>query len=99
MIVPMRKGQGEEVRNYKRVSIMLTLYKMYTAEILREVMEGKGLIPLNQAGFRKGMGRLYNITVLNFLLNRQVKKKGRKIIALFVDLKTAFDSVRIGEYW
>jgi len=28
-----------------------------------------------------------------------MKKKRGKIIALFVDLKTAFDSVGIGEYW
>ena len=42
VIVPMRKGQGEEVRNYKGMSIMLTLYKMYTAEILRERRLWKG---------------------------------------------------------
>lgn len=39
------------------------------------------------------MGTLDNIYVLNFLINRQVKKKGRKLIALFVNLKAAFDSV------
>jgi len=39
------------------------------------------------------MGTLDNIYVLNFLINTQVKKKGGKLIALFVNLKAAFDSV------
>lgn len=30
---------------------------------------------------------------MNFLINRQIEKKGGKLIALFVDLKAAFDSV------
>ncbi|KYN22001.1 hypothetical protein ALC57_05613 [Trachymyrmex cornetzi] len=60
---------------------MPTLYKVYTTallERLREEVEGKGLIPHNQTGFRKGMETLYNIYVLNFLINRQVRKKGGK---------------------
>jgi len=39
------------------------------------------------------MGTLDNIYVLNFLINTQVKKKGGKLITLFVNLKAAFDSV------
>lgn len=34
-----------------------------------------------------------NIFVLNYLINRQLEKKGGKLIALFVDLKAAFDTV------
>jgi len=80
MIVPViKKGQREEVRDYRGgMSIMPTLYKMYTAalaERLKEDVKGKRLIPPNQAGFRKGMGTLDNIYVLNFLINRQVRKK------------------------
>lgn len=30
---------------------------------------------------------------MNYLINREISKKGGKIIAFFVDLKAAFDSV------
>ena len=34
--------------------------------------------------------------MLNYLVNRQVTRKGRKLVILFVDLKAAFDSVDRG---
>ncbi|XP_018368335.1 PREDICTED: uncharacterized protein LOC108764551 [Trachymyrmex cornetzi] len=100
VVVPVRKkGQGEEIKDYRGVSIMPTMYKVYTAalsEKLREEVERKRLIPPNQTGFRKGMGTLDNVFVLNYLINKQVRKKERKLVALFVDLKAAFDSVDRG---
>lgn len=42
------------------------------------------------------MGTLDNIYVLNYLINRQVRKKENKMVVLFVDLKAAFDSVNRG---
>ncbi|XP_071652705.1 uncharacterized protein [Temnothorax longispinosus] len=63
------------------------------AERLREEVEHKGIIPPNQTGFRKRMGTVDNIYVLNYLVNRQLGRKGGKVVALFVNLKEAFDSV------
>lgn len=40
-----------------------------------------------------------NIFVLNYLTNRQLEKKGGKLIALFVDLKAAFDTVSRRRWW
>jgi len=45
---------------------------------LREEVEGKGLIPSIQMGFRKGMGMIDNIYTLNYLINRQIGKKEGK---------------------
>lgn len=75
---------------------MTAVYKMYAvalAERLREEIKGKGLIPHNQTGFRKGMGTIDNIYTINFLITRQIGKKGGKLIAMFLDLKAASDSV------
>lgn len=85
--------------DYRGVTIMPTLYKIYTtalAERLREEVEGKEIIPPNQTGFRKGLGTVDNIYVLNYIINRQTERKGGKLIALFVDLKAAFDLVDRG---
>jgi len=66
------------------------LYKIYIAalaEMLREEIEEKGLIPPNQTGFKRGMGTMDNIFVLNHLINRQIEKKGGKMVAIFMDLR------------
>ncbi|XP_077259841.1 uncharacterized protein LOC143896126 [Temnothorax americanus] len=78
---------------------MPSLYKVYTAilaERIREEIEGKRMVPHNQTGFRRGMGTIDNIYVLNYMVNRRLEKKGGKLIACFVDLKAAFDSVDRG---
>jgi len=75
---------------------MPTLYKVYAMilgmRLEREVEEG-GMIPQNQTGLRRGMGTIDNIYVLNYLVNRQIHKNRGKLIAFFVDLRAAFDSV------
>lgn len=45
-------------------------------ERLKEEMEEKSMVPQSQTGFRKGMEVIDNIYVLNFLVNRQLKRKG-----------------------
>lgn len=99
-MVPIRKkGRGEVVEEYRGVTVMPSLYKVYAtvlAERLRVEVEVEGMIPPNQTGFRRGMGTIDNIYVLNYVINRQIAKKGGKLIAMFVDLKAAFDSVDRG---
>jgi len=96
MVVPIiKKGEGERVEDYRGVTIMATLYKVYAAilaERLRREIEEKEIVPHNQTGFRKGMGTIDNIYVINYVVNRNIER-GESMIALFVDLKAAFDSV------
>jgi len=42
------------------------------------------------------MGTMNNVYVLNYLVNRQLGRKGGRMVALFVDVKAAFDSVDRG---
>src|SRR5580765_7698176 len=84
-----KKGGGERVEEYRGVTLMPTLYKVYVGvltERLKEEMEEKEMIPSGQTGFRKGMGVMDNIYVLNFLVNRQLGRKGGLVVATFVDL-------------
>lgn len=50
-------------------------------------------MPENQAGFRRERETMDNIYVVNYLASRNLSKKGEKLVALFVDLKAAFDTV------
>lgn len=58
------------------------IYMMILEKRLREEVEIKQILALNQTGFRKGIGTMDNIYVLNYLVNRQVEKKGDKLVAL-----------------
>ena len=97
VVVPVvKRGAGKRVEDYRGVTLTQTAYKVYAsvlAERLREEVEGKKLLPPSQAGFRRGRGCIDNIHVLNFLMNRQVTRKERKMVIFFTDLKAAFDSV------
>lgn len=67
------KGKGGRMEEYRGVTVMKTSYKIYVAtlaERLREEVEGKGMIPPNQTGFRKGIETIDNIYVLNYMINR-----------------------------
>lgn len=71
---------------------------MALTEKLGEELARGGMIPPNQTGFKKGMGTIDNIYMLNYLINRQLDRKVAldRIVALFVDLKAAFDSLDRG---
>jgi len=47
----------------------------------------------SQTGFRKGMGTIDNLYVLNYLMNRPLGKEKRRMVTMFIDLKGAFDAV------
>lgn len=90
------KEEGREVRDYRGMTLIPTLYKVYTSmlvEKLWEEVEGKRIIPRTQTHFKKGMKTMDNVYVLNYVVNRQIGRAGGKLIALFVDLRAAFDSV------
>jgi len=95
----VKKGEGEKVEDYRGVTLMTSAYKIYAAVLagrIREEVEEKDILTANQTGFRKGMGTVDSIFTLNYLINRQLIKKGGKLVALFVDFKAAFDSVDRG---
>lgn len=99
VVLIAKKDEGERVEDYKGVTLMPTLYKVYAsalAERVRKETEEKRIIPHNQIGFRKGMGTMDNIHVLNCIINKQLGKKEGKLIALFINLKAAFDTVNRG---
>ena len=103
VVVPIvKKGDGVLVEEYRGVTVMPTLYKVYAsvlAERLVVEMEEGRVVPENQTGFRRGMGTMDNVYVLNYLINRRTEKPGGKMVALFIDLKAAFDSVDREVLW
>lgn len=97
VVVPIvKRGVRARVEDYRGVTLTQTAYKVYTMVLegrLREEMERKDILPPSQAGFRKGRSTIDNIYVLNYLINRQIERRGGKVVVLFVDMKAAFDSM------
>ncbi|EZA53582.1 hypothetical protein X777_06938 [Ooceraea biroi] len=94
-----KKGNGDRMEDYRRITLTQTAYRVYAAilaERLKEEMEAKRMLPSSQTGFKRGMGTIDNIYVLNYLINRQISKKKARIVIMFLDLKAAFDSVDRG---
>lgn len=98
MVPIFKKDDQERTKNYRGISLLCTAYKIYTEVVRRRLKwetEQKKLIPESQGGFRKERGTIDNIFVLNHLIQRESneRKKGKRIYAIFINLKAAFDNV------
>lgn len=102
VIVPLhKKGDKENTNNYRGISLLSTAYKLYSEVILRrleEEVEIGGMLPEGQAGFRRGRSTIDNIYILNHI-SQMAKLKRKKLYAVFVDLKAAFDTVDREVLW
>ena len=56
----------------------------------------KGKIKESQAGFRGERGTRDHIFVLNSIIGNKLKREKGRLYAVFVDFKTAFDTVNRG---
>lgn len=44
-------------------------------------------------GFRKEMSAMDNVYILNYVVNKELQREGGGVLAFFVNLHAAFDSV------
>jgi hypothetical protein len=97
-----KKGEKDTASNYRGITLLNTAYKVYAMiveERLMKEMNERGVLPDGQAGFRKGRGTMDNVYILNHIIGNEIKKRGSKIYAFFVDLKAAFDNVERDLLW
>jgi hypothetical protein len=103
IICPMyKKGEKNTASNYRGITLLNTAYKVYAMiveERLMKEMNERGVLPDGQAGFRKGRGTMDNVYILNQIVGNEIKKRGSKIYAFFVDLKAVFDNVERHLLW
>ena len=93
------KGSRENVQNYRSITILSCLGKLFTGILnsrLNEYLEESMLLDENQAGFRKHNSTLDHIFSL-YALTEILKSQKQKLFCCFVDFSSAFDSVwRVG---
>ena len=98
IIVPIfKKGDPKLPMNYRGVSLLSIVSKCYTFVLnkrLTKFAEINDCLKESQAGFRKNYATIDHIFTLNAIIEKGLAKRGGKIYACFVDLKSAFDSVQ-----
>lgn len=96
IIFPLhKKGDRGDVNNYRGISFMNSIGKIFVAILLRRLnqwVEDRKIIGENQAGFRSGYSNVDNIFVLDSII-RYNFSRGKKTYCFFIDFKAAFDGV------
>ncbi|MEW8548622.1 MAG: reverse transcriptase family protein [Candidatus Thiodiazotropha sp.] len=96
-IHPIYKNKGErnDVKNYRPITILSCLGKLFTSILnlrLNEYLEENFLLSENQAGFRRQYSTLDHIFTMH-ALTELLKCRKQKLFCCFVDFSSAFDSV------
>ena len=98
IIIPIyKKGDPENVDNYRGVSLLSIISKCYTTILntrLYAWLEENNLISESQAGFRKQYSTVDHIFTLYATIQKCVNRRKGKLYVAFVDFRKAFDSVK-----
>ena len=101
-VIPLhKKGSINEVENYRGITLLSVLGKLFTRVInnrLGEWAENYFLLIKAQAGFRPDMGTVDNIFVLHGLITHMLNT-GKKLYCTFIDFTKAFDYVVRDNLW
>uniref|UniRef100_A0A0A9Y6A7 RNA-directed DNA polymerase from mobile element jockey n=1 Tax=Lygus hesperus TaxID=30085 RepID=A0A0A9Y6A7_LYGHE len=103
VIFPLFKKVARNiVNNYRGISFMNTLAKVYAGLLLERLslwMEEEGVLNEYQAGFRKNFSTIDNIFNLTSLVKIKLRIKRSRVYAFFIDFASVFDRVNREYLW
>ncbi|UYV84953.1 hypothetical protein LAZ67_X004087 [Cordylochernes scorpioides] len=97
-----KNGYKNSPSNYRGIALISNVSKLFTSILrsrLEEWVDGRRVIPENQAGFRKERSCIDHIFTLTTLIQLSLRKKRGKLYVFFVDLRKAFDTVPHSLLW
>ena len=101
-IIPLhKKGSINEVENFRGITLLSTLGKLFSRVInnrLSEWAEKYYILMEAQAGFRSGMSTVDNMFVLHGLITHFINS-GKKLYCCFIDFTKAFDYIVRDNLW
>lgn len=103
IIIPIFKnGDPKEPRNYRPISLLSVIGKIYAKHLLSKLltwMKNLNLPGKEQIGFSKGCSTLDHCLILMHLVEKYRSQRQSKIYAAFVDFRGAFDSIDRPKLW
>ena len=72
-----KKEEKDKAKNYREITLLVTAYKVYTSILNDRVKKDiKGKLADGQFGFRAGRGAIDAIYILNYIVNKELRKEG-----------------------
>jgi len=95
MILIHKKGDSADLENYRPISLLSHLYKLFT-KIINKRLEKKldFYQTTDQAGFRTGYGTNDHLLTLKVLIEKTLEYN-RPLVLVFVDFQKAFDTIEM----
>lgn len=99
IILLYKKGDPKDIENYRPISLLPSLYKLFSQCILSRIST---IIDSNQseeqAGFRRGFSTVDHIQTLESVIEKY-KEFQRPLYLAFIDYQKAFDSISHNSIW
>ncbi|XP_045460954.1 uncharacterized protein LOC123671253 [Harmonia axyridis] len=95
VILIHKKGDSAELENYRPISLLSHLYKLFS-RIITKRLENKldFYQPIEQAGFRRGFGTNDHLQSIKTVIEKSIEYN-RPLVIAFVDFHKAFDTVEL----
>nr|XP_049701309.1 LINE-1 retrotransposable element ORF2 protein [Helicoverpa armigera] len=99
IILIYKKGQKEDINNYRPISLMSNIYKVFSKVILERISKRLDENqPREQAGFRQKFSTLDHIHTVKQIIEKY-REYNKNIYMAFIDYSKAFDSISHKAIW
>lgn len=99
IILLYKKGDPKEINNYRPISLLATIYKVFSSLLLNRITTKiEERQPLEQAGFRSGFSTTDHIHAIEQLLEK-FKEFNQPLYIGFIDYRKAFDTISHCAIW
>ena len=95
IILLFKKGDAKDLKNYRPISLLSALYKIFTKIItnrITNILDSNQ--PNEQPGFRRGFSTIDHIHTLNQEVEKSIEYR-LPVCMAFIDYEKAFDSIEI----